>query len=121
MHLVSTVTGLLAEHRTALDAVTACFPGNPLRCTEGARDGLIEEVEMTRRGLYGGVVGYLDFAGNADFRNRHPDRADAGGHRVCAGRRRGGGRFQRPVRYTEAATRPPQCCAIAAAETLRAP
>jgi anthranilate synthase component 1 len=28
---------------------------------------LIEEVELTRRGLYGGVVGYLDFAGNADF------------------------------------------------------
>lgn len=28
---------------------------------------LIEEVEKTRRGLYGGVVGYLDFAGNADF------------------------------------------------------
>jgi len=28
---------------------------------------LIEEVEKTRRGLYGGVLGYLDFAGNADF------------------------------------------------------
>lgn len=28
---------------------------------------LIEEVEKTRRGLYGGVIGYLDFAGNADF------------------------------------------------------
>jgi anthranilate synthase component 1 len=28
---------------------------------------LIEEVEKTRRGLYGGVVGYLDFAGDADF------------------------------------------------------
>ena len=28
---------------------------------------LIEEVELTRRGLYGGVLGYLDFAGNLDF------------------------------------------------------
>ena len=27
---------------------------------------LIEEHELTRRGLYGGIVGYLDFAGNAD-------------------------------------------------------
>ncbi len=68
MHLVSTVTGLLAEHRTALDAVTACFPAGTLTGAPKVRAmELIEEVEKTRRGLYGGVVGYLDFAGNADF------------------------------------------------------
>jgi anthranilate synthase component I len=68
MHLVSTVTGLLAEGRTALDAVTACFPAGTLSGAPKVRAmELIEEVEKTRRGLYGGVLGYLDFAGNADF------------------------------------------------------
>jgi anthranilate synthase component 1 len=68
MHLVSTVTGQLAEGRTALDAVTACFPAGTLAGAPKVRAmELIEEVERTRRGLYGGVLGYLDFAGNADF------------------------------------------------------
>jgi anthranilate synthase component 1 len=68
MHLVSTVTGLLDTGRTALDAVTACFPAGTLSGAPKVRAmELIEEVEKTRRGLYGGVVGYLDFAGNADF------------------------------------------------------
>ncbi len=68
MHLVSTVTGQLAEGRTALDAVTACFPAGTLSGAPKVRAmELIEEVEKTRRGLYGGVLGYLDFAGNADF------------------------------------------------------
>ncbi|MDY6870055.1 MAG: anthranilate synthase component I [Actinomycetota bacterium] len=68
MHLVSTVTGRLAEGRTALDAVTACFPAGTLSGAPKVRAmELIEEVEKTRRGLYGGVLGYLDFAGNADF------------------------------------------------------
>jgi anthranilate synthase component I len=68
MHLVSTVIGMLAEGRTALDAVTACFPAGTLSGAPKVRAmELIEEVEKTRRGLYGGVVGYLDFAGNADF------------------------------------------------------
>ncbi|KAA8969697.1 anthranilate synthase component I [Mycobacterium sp.] len=68
MHLVSTVTGMLAEGRTALDAVIACFPAGTLSGAPKVRAmELIEEVEKTRRGLYGGVIGYLDFAGNADF------------------------------------------------------
>lgn len=68
MHLVSTVTGHLASDKTALDAVTACFPAGTLSGAPKVRAmELIEEVEQTRRGLYGGVVGYLDFAGNADF------------------------------------------------------
>ncbi|KJX75220.1 anthranilate synthase component I [Mycobacterium lepromatosis] len=68
MHMVSKVTGLLGEGRTALDAVTACFPAGTLSGAPKVRSmELIEEVEKTRRGLYGGVVGYLDFAGNADF------------------------------------------------------
>jgi len=68
MHLVSTVTGALSAGHTALDAVTACFPAGTLSGAPKVRAmELIEEVEKTRRGLYGGVVGYLDFAGNADF------------------------------------------------------
>ena len=68
MHLVSTVTGSLADGKTALDAVTACFPAGTLSGAPKVRAmELIEEVEKTRRGLYGGVLGYLDFAGNADF------------------------------------------------------
>ncbi|GJO99540.1 anthranilate synthase component 1 [Mycobacterium marinum] len=68
MHLVSTVTGLLDAGHSALDAVTACFPAGTLSGAPKVRAmELIEEMEKTRRGLYGGVVGYLDFAGNADF------------------------------------------------------
>jgi anthranilate synthase component 1 len=67
MHIVSTVTGELREDRTAFDAVTACFPAGTLSGAPKPRAmELIEELEPTRRGLYGGVVGYLDFAGDAD-------------------------------------------------------
>ncbi len=67
MHIVSTVTGELAEGKTAFDAVAACFPAGTLSGAPKPRAmELIEELEPTRRGLYGGVVGYLDFAGDCD-------------------------------------------------------
>lgn len=67
MHLVSTVSGTLRDDKQALDAVTACFPAGTLTGAPKVRAmELIEANEITRRGLYGGVVGYLDFAGNAD-------------------------------------------------------
>jgi len=67
MHLVSTVTGRLAEGRNAFDAVVACFPAGTLSGAPKPRAmEIIERLEPTRRGLYGGIVGYLDFAGNAD-------------------------------------------------------
>ena len=67
MHIVSTVTGELAEGKTAFDAVAACFPAGTLSGAPKVRAmELIEELEPTRRGLYGGVVGYLDFGGDAD-------------------------------------------------------
>jgi anthranilate synthase component 1 len=67
MHIVSTVTGRLAEDRTAFDAVAACFPAGTLSGAPKPRAmELIEEIEPTRRAQYGGVVGYLDFAGDAD-------------------------------------------------------
>jgi anthranilate synthase component 1 len=67
MHIVSTVTGDLADDKTAYDAIVACFPAGTLSGAPKVRAmQLIEELEPTRRGLYGGVVGYLDFAGDAD-------------------------------------------------------
>ncbi|TWF82440.1 anthranilate synthase component 1 [Pseudonocardia hierapolitana] len=67
MHLVSTVTGRLRDDCNAFDAVTACFPAGTLSGAPKPRAmEIIEELEPTRRGLYGGIVGYLDFAGDAD-------------------------------------------------------
>ncbi len=67
MHLVSTVSGRLRDGQRALDAVVACFPAGTLSGAPKVRAmELIEASELTRRGLYGGIVGYLDFAGDAD-------------------------------------------------------
>ena len=67
MHLVSTVTGTLRADRNAVDALAACFPAGTLSGAPKPRAmEIIEELEPTRRGLYGGIVGYLDFAGDAD-------------------------------------------------------
>lgn len=67
MHLESTVVGRLDPARTGFDALCACFPAGTLSGAPKPRAmELIEELEPTRRGLYGGVVGYLDFAGDLD-------------------------------------------------------
>ena len=67
MHIVSTVTGQLTDEHTAFDALTACFPAGTLSGAPKPRAlRIIEELEPTKRGLYGGCVGYLDFAGDAD-------------------------------------------------------
>lgn len=68
MHLVSTVQSTLAAGRTALDAVRSTFPAGTLSGSPKPRAlAIIEEQERTRRGVYGGTVGYFDFAGNADL------------------------------------------------------
>ena len=67
MHIVSTVVGEVAQGQTAYDVLTACFPAGTLSGAPKPRAmELIEELEPTRRGVYGGCVGYLDFAGDAD-------------------------------------------------------
>ncbi|GAA2234950.1 anthranilate synthase component I [Streptomyces amakusaensis] len=67
MHIVSTVTGKVAEGRTAFDVLTACFPAGTLSGAPKPRAmQIIDELEPARRGLYGGCVGYLDFAGDSD-------------------------------------------------------
>ncbi|MFD7990919.1 anthranilate synthase component I [Streptomyces mexicanus] len=67
MHIVSTVTGRVAAGRTAFDVLTACFPAGTLSGAPKPRAmQIIDELEPSRRGLYGGCVGYLDFAGDSD-------------------------------------------------------
>lgn len=67
MHIVSTVVGELSQGRDALDAVTACFPAGTLSGAPKPRAlAIIDALEPARRGPYGGIVGYLDFAGDAD-------------------------------------------------------
>ncbi|WAL94949.1 anthranilate synthase component I [Streptomyces sp. Je 1-369] len=67
MHIVSTVTGQVAQGRTAFDVLTACFPAGTLSGAPKPRAmQIIDELEPSRRGLYGGCVGYLDFAGDSD-------------------------------------------------------
>ncbi|HUL73006.1 MAG TPA: anthranilate synthase component I [Vicinamibacterales bacterium] len=68
MHLVSRVEGRLAEDRDRLDALVATFPAGTLTGAPKIRAmQIVGGLEPTRRGLYGGAVGYLDFAGNLDF------------------------------------------------------
>ncbi len=67
MHIESTVVGQVAPERTALDVLAACFPAGTLTGAPKLRAmEIIERLEPTRRALYGGVVGYLDFAGDLD-------------------------------------------------------
>jgi CheY-like chemotaxis protein len=67
MHIVSTVVGRVDTGRTAFDVLAACFPAGTLSGAPKPRAmEIIDELEPTRRGVYGGCVGYLDFAGDAD-------------------------------------------------------
>lgn len=68
MHMASTVSGKLRADATALDALKATFPAGTLSGAPKPRAiELIDELEPVRRGIYGGVVGYFDFSGNADL------------------------------------------------------
>jgi anthranilate synthase component 1 len=67
-HIVSEVRGTLAPGKTAIDALAACFPAGTLTGAPKIRAmELIDELETTRRGIYGGAVGYLDVSGNLDM------------------------------------------------------
>ena len=68
MHIVSSVVGRLKEDSSALDALRATFPAGTLSGAPKVRAmEIIDELEPDRRGLYGGVVGYVDFRGNLDM------------------------------------------------------
>ena len=67
MHIVSTIEGKLKPNLTAVDALRACFPAGTLSGAPKVRAmEIIEELEPSRRGAYGGAVLYADFSGNLD-------------------------------------------------------
>src|SRR6266536_2857615 len=67
-HIMSSVTGELAEGKDALDALVATFPAGTLSGAPKIRAmEIIDELEPVRRGVYGGTLGYFDLRGNADF------------------------------------------------------
>jgi len=68
MHLVSIVEGRLDDAHDRLDALVACFPAGTVSGAPKVRAmEIVAELENSRRGVYAGAVGYLDFAGNLDF------------------------------------------------------
>lgn len=67
-HLESTVVGDLRPDQSAYDVLVATFPAGTLSGAPKPRAlSLIEHYEPSRRGVYGGVVGYLDFHGDLDM------------------------------------------------------
>jgi anthranilate synthase component 1 len=67
MHIVSTVIGELAEDKAPIDALFSVFPAGTLSGAPKPRAmEIIENLEPTRRALYGGAIGYFDFTGNID-------------------------------------------------------
>jgi anthranilate synthase component 1 len=68
MHLVSGVSGTLAEGGTAAGALRACFPAGTVSGAPKIRAmEIIAELEPEERGVYAGAVGYLGFNGNLDM------------------------------------------------------
>ena len=67
MHIGSSVSGKIKEEYDALDAIEAVLPAGTLSGAPKIRAcQLIGELENNKRGIYGGAVGYIDFAGNMD-------------------------------------------------------
>jgi anthranilate synthase component 1 len=67
MHLVSAVRGRLRSDLDCFDALRACFPAGTVSGAPKVRAmEIIDELEPTRRGIYAGAVGYIDFQGNLD-------------------------------------------------------
>jgi aminodeoxychorismate synthase component I/5,10-methenyltetrahydrofolate synthetase len=67
-HLVSTVTGRLAEGNDALDLLEACFPGGSVTGAPKKRAmQIIDQLEPHRREVYCGAIGYLSAAGRMDM------------------------------------------------------
>lgn len=67
MHITSEVEGRLGEGKDAWDAIEALLPAGTLSGAPKIRAcEIIEELEKTPRGIYGGAIGYIDFTGNMD-------------------------------------------------------
>ena len=67
MHIVSNVEGILHDGMTSMDVLKATFPAGTLTGTPKVHAmELIDQLEPTKRGLYGGACGYLSYAGDMD-------------------------------------------------------
>lgn len=67
MHICSEVEGEIKDGLDALNAVEALLPAGTLSGAPKIRAcEIIEELEKTPRGVYGGALGYIDFNGNLD-------------------------------------------------------
>lgn len=67
MHIVSNVTGQLKAGKTAIDVLRATLPAGTLSGAPKIRAmEIIDELEPVKRGVYGGAVGYISWAGDMD-------------------------------------------------------
>ena len=68
MHMTSQVSGQLRDGRTPVDVIRATLPAGTVSGAPKVRAmEIIDALEVRKRGVYGGVVGYLDFSGNLDM------------------------------------------------------
>ena len=71
MHIGSTVTGVIRDDKDAVDAIDAILPAGTLSGAPKFRAcQIIEELEQSKRGIYGGAIGYLDFGGKSGHLHR---------------------------------------------------
>jgi anthranilate synthase component 1 len=67
MHIVSNVEGMLVDGMTSMDVLKATFPAGTLTGAPKVHAmELIDQLEPTKRGIYGGACGYLSYAGDMD-------------------------------------------------------
>ena len=67
MHIVSNVTGELKDDKSAIDVLRATLPAGTLSGAPKIRAmEIIDELEPVKRGVYGGAVGYISWAGDMD-------------------------------------------------------
>jgi anthranilate synthase component 1 len=67
MHIVSNVEGTLNDGMTSMDVLKATFPAGTLTGAPKVHAmELIDQLEPTKRGIYGGACGYLSYAGDMD-------------------------------------------------------
>ena len=68
MHIVSNIRGKLSPGLGPADVIRAAFPAGTLSGAPKIRAmEIIEEMEPSRRGIYGGAVGYISYSGNVDL------------------------------------------------------
>lgn len=67
-HLVSVITGQLAENSDGIDLIAACFPGGSITGAPKIRAmQIIAEIEQSPRGAYCGSIGWIGFDGDLDL------------------------------------------------------